>query len=125
MARIRSSGTTDHEHTLTGEKLSLLAVFAHPEDEAFGPAGTLAKYASEGVQVSLVTASRETPASLNARVATLPRLDESLSAPPRETSCSCSTSGIRRICLLNSASGGLATQEEAMQERLVRLIREL
>ena len=47
------------EHSVSGEKLSLLAVFAHPEDESFGPAGTLAKYANEGVQVSLAMATRE------------------------------------------------------------------
>lgn len=32
----------------------LLAVFAHPDDESFGPGGTLAKYAAEGVDVWLV-----------------------------------------------------------------------
>ncbi len=28
----------------------LLIVTAHPDDEAFGPAGTLVKYADEGVE---------------------------------------------------------------------------
>ena len=32
----------------------LLAVFAHPDDESFGPGGTLAKYAAEGAEVWLV-----------------------------------------------------------------------
>lgn len=36
----------------------ILAVFAHPDDEAFGPAGTLAKYAREGVEVHLVCVTR-------------------------------------------------------------------
>lgn len=36
----------------------LMAVFAHPDDESLGVGGTLAKYASEGVEVSLVTATR-------------------------------------------------------------------
>jgi N-acetyl-1-D-myo-inositol-2-amino-2-deoxy-alpha-D-glucopyranoside deacetylase len=37
---------------------TLLAVFAHPDDESFGPGGTLARYAREGVQVHLVCATR-------------------------------------------------------------------
>lgn len=36
----------------------LLAVLAHPDDESLGFGGTLAKYASEGVEVCLVTATR-------------------------------------------------------------------
>ena len=31
-----------------------MAVFAHPDDESFGPGGTLAKYAAEGAEVWLV-----------------------------------------------------------------------
>jgi LmbE family N-acetylglucosaminyl deacetylase len=36
----------------------LLAVLAHPDDESLGVGGTLAKYAAEGVDVFLVTATR-------------------------------------------------------------------
>ncbi len=36
----------------------LLAVFAHPDDEAFGPGGTLAKYAAQGVEIHLLSATR-------------------------------------------------------------------
>ena len=39
-------------------KRTLMAVFAHPDDEAFGTGGTLAKYAAEGCDVYLVTATR-------------------------------------------------------------------
>ena len=38
--------------------LKLMAVLAHPDDESLGFGGTLAKYASEGVDVSVVTATR-------------------------------------------------------------------
>ena len=37
---------------------SLLAIFAHPDDEAFSSGGTLARYAKQGVQVSLICATR-------------------------------------------------------------------
>jgi LmbE family N-acetylglucosaminyl deacetylase len=36
----------------------LMAVLAHPDDESLGFGGTLAKYAAEGVEVSVVTATR-------------------------------------------------------------------
>ena len=35
-----------------------MAVLAHPDDESLGVGGTLAKYAAEGVDVFLVTATR-------------------------------------------------------------------
>lgn len=38
--------------------LRLMAVLAHPDDESLGVGGTLARYASEGVEVYLVTATR-------------------------------------------------------------------
>ena len=37
---------------------TLLAIFAHPDDEAFGTGGTLARYAAEGVRVRLICATR-------------------------------------------------------------------
>jgi ATP-dependent Lon protease len=43
---------------LTLSSLTLMAVFAHPDDEAFGTGGTLSKYADEGCDVYLVTATR-------------------------------------------------------------------
>jgi LmbE family N-acetylglucosaminyl deacetylase len=36
----------------------LMAVLAHPDDESLGVGGTLAKYASEGIDVFLLTATR-------------------------------------------------------------------
>jgi LmbE family N-acetylglucosaminyl deacetylase len=41
---------------LTRQKL--LAVFAHPDDESFGPGGTLAHYAGQGTDVRLLCATR-------------------------------------------------------------------
>lgn len=39
------------------DKLTLMAIFAHPDDEAFGTGGVLSKYAHEGVEVHLVMAT--------------------------------------------------------------------
>jgi LmbE family N-acetylglucosaminyl deacetylase len=41
-----------------GRNLTLMAVLAHPDDESLGFGGTLAKYAAEGVDVVLLTATR-------------------------------------------------------------------
>ncbi|HUF39332.1 MAG TPA: PIG-L deacetylase family protein [Anaerolineales bacterium] len=40
------------------DRLKLLAVLAHPDDESLGFGGSLAKYAAEGVEVSLIVATR-------------------------------------------------------------------
>lgn len=39
------------------QKRTLLGVFAHPDDESFGPGGTLARYAREGVDVHVIIAT--------------------------------------------------------------------
>jgi mycothiol S-conjugate amidase len=40
------------------EPLTLMAVHAHPDDESFGSAGTLARYSAEGTTTCLVVATR-------------------------------------------------------------------
>lgn len=39
------------------DKQTLLAVLAHPDDESFGPGGTLARYAAQGTAVHIVIAT--------------------------------------------------------------------
>jgi N-acetylglucosamine malate deacetylase 2 len=46
----------------------ILAVFAHPDDEAFGPGGTLAKYAHEGVDVHLLSATKGEAGQMDEKV---------------------------------------------------------
>lgn len=122
MSRTSPSLPSISEHSLSGEKLSLLAVFAHPEDESFGPAGTLAKYANEGVQVTLVTATRPSPATVEIK----PLAPEDAATGVRDRLCSCRTSGVRRACLFDYHPGQLSEVDPAIiQDRLVRLIREI
>lgn len=39
-------------------KKKILCIFAHPDDESFGPGGTLARYAREGVDIEILCATR-------------------------------------------------------------------
>lgn len=85
------------------DKLSLLAVFAHPDDESCGPGATLAMYAHRGVHVSLVTI---TSGELGAwgTDQTIPvhkfGLERML-----ELQCACKSLGIRRWAVLGYADG--------------------
>ena len=40
------------------ETLKLMCILAHPDDESLGTGGILAKYAAEGVETYLITATR-------------------------------------------------------------------
>src|SRR5579864_649682 len=40
------------------DRLKLMAILAHPDDESLGNGGMLAKYAAEGIKTYLVTATR-------------------------------------------------------------------
>lgn len=40
---------------MTDRPLTLMAVHAHPDDEATGTGGVLARYAAEGIRTVLVT----------------------------------------------------------------------
>ena len=46
------------EPQTASQPLKLMAVLAHPDDESLGIGGTLAKYAAEGVETCLLTATR-------------------------------------------------------------------
>jgi LmbE family N-acetylglucosaminyl deacetylase len=116
-----SSRRLTTEHSLTGEKLSLLAVFAHVEDESFGPAGTLAKYVNEGVRVTLATATNASHSGL----AYFNSWNTSLAPDARDRLCSCRTSGIRRTCFDYHPDEFRYVDTERLEGRLVALIRQV
>jgi LmbE family N-acetylglucosaminyl deacetylase len=85
------------------QKLTLMAIYAHPDDEAFGTGGTLAKYAAEGVEVHLVTATlgeagRVANPALN--------VTRPLGAwREQELRCACECYGIKQLHLLRYVDG--------------------
>jgi LmbE family N-acetylglucosaminyl deacetylase len=85
---------------------TLLAVFAHPDDESFGPGGTLAKYAAEGAAMHLICATRGEAGESDA-----PDLDECEDlACQRERELRCATSilGLTELHLLDYRDSGMA-----------------
>jgi LmbE family N-acetylglucosaminyl deacetylase len=113
------------EETLTmSSKLTLMAVFAHPDDEAFGIGGTLAKYAAEGCDVYLVTATRGEAGQIAepdlATPANLPFIRE------QELRCACDIYGIHPPRFLDYQDGQLPIVHQGQAVgKLVRIVREL
>jgi LmbE family N-acetylglucosaminyl deacetylase len=111
------------EERKPGER-SLLAVFAHPDDESFGPGGTLAKYAAEGVDVFLITATRGEVGMTGGLPINGPQ--ELGQVRERELQCSCRVLGIQRLCFLDYLDGRLGSYDPLEVEgKIVRLIREM
>ena len=102
----------------------LLAIFAHPDDESFSVAGTLARYHREGRPLALVTATdgeagRVTAVRADDRkeVAALRR---------RELLAAAGVIGVDRIFTLGHPDGGLDVMSgDALIAELVGLIRRL
>ena len=117
-------------------KLTLLAVLAHPDDESFGMGGTLALYASRGVDVHLVCATRgevgEVPPVLLKGFESIAKLRES------ELRCAAGILGLADVHFLGFRDSGmpgspdnihpqaLAAQPlDEVAAKVVRIVREL
>lgn len=95
--------------------LRLLCVLAHPDDESLGMGGTIARYASEGVETYLVTATRGEKGWFGDEkeypgVAALGQLREA------ELVCASETLGFREVSFMDYIDGDLdqAPPEEAV-----------
>jgi N-acetyl-1-D-myo-inositol-2-amino-2-deoxy-alpha-D-glucopyranoside deacetylase len=91
-------------------KKTLLAIFAHPDDEAFGTGGTLARYAAEGADVVLVCATRGEAGEI---------ADENLATPEslgqvreNELRCAAGALGISEVIFLGYRDSGMAGTPE-------------
>ncbi len=91
----------------TSQSLTLMAVFAHPDDESFGTGGTLARYGVDpDVRVVLVCATRGEAGEIS---------DSKLSTPEQlgqvreqELRCACKTLGIDALHFLDYRDSGMA-----------------
>jgi len=84
---------------------SLLAVFAHPDDETFRPGGSLALLARQGVRVQVLTVTRGGAGSCGAPPLCTP--EELPVVRERELYCACAALGIERPILLDYQDGFL------------------
>src|SRR5207247_11211481 len=98
--------------------LKLMCVLAHPDDESLGNGGTLAKYAAEGVETYLVTATRGEqgwfgPAEANPGPEVLGRTREA------ELRNAAKASGLQTVDLLDNKDGEL---DQAKPDELILTI---
>lgn len=83
----------------------ILAIFAHPDDEAFGVGGTLARCAAEGHAVELVSATRGEAGEISDdRLATAERLGE---VREQELRCAAKALGIQAVHFLDYCDSGM------------------
>ena len=89
---------------------TILAVFAHPDDEAFGTGGTLARCAGEGHRVALVCATRgEVGEISDDRLATPETLGQ---VREQELRCAAAKIGVSELIFLNYRDSGMAGTPE-------------
>jgi LmbE family N-acetylglucosaminyl deacetylase len=92
---------------------TLLAVFAHPDDESFGPGGALAKYGAEGIAVHLICATRGEAGESNT-----PELGEDLARQrEQELRCAASILGLTEVHLLGYRDSGMAGSSDNQHPR--------
>ncbi len=116
------------------EHLSLMGVYAHPDDEQ-GATGSLAKYSREGVNTTLVVATRgeagEIAPGVDATTENLGAVRE------QEMRCAARTAGVRNLYFLDYCDSGMAGTPEnesplsfhqaslfSVAEKVTRIIRQ-
>jgi LmbE family N-acetylglucosaminyl deacetylase len=103
-------------NTQTRPPLTLMAVFAHPDDESFGSGGMLAHYGADpDVRVVLVCATRGEAGEIsNPDLATPERLGE---VREQELRCACRTLGVDELYLLGYRDSGMAGSDQNLDPR--------
>jgi len=102
------------------ERLTLMAVFAHPDDESFGTGGTLARYGDDpGVRVVLLCATRGEAGEISdPSLGTKERLAEVREA---ELRCAVEALGIDELVFLDYRDSGMAGTVENLDPRSLNM----
>ncbi len=85
--------------------MKFLCVFAHPDDEAYGPAGTIARLIAEGATGYLLTLTRGGAGTLG--ICKQLSVDEKKKLRTRELACAVQQLGIKEHFVLDMPDGGL------------------
>ncbi len=102
--------------------LSLLAIFAHPDDEAIMTGGTLAFYARRGVEVNLLCATRGEWGTISCE--SLASRENLAEVREQELRHSCSILGVNLLGFLDCPDGKVnETTWCETEEKIVRYIR--
>lgn len=105
------------------EPLALLAVYAHPDDEAYGSAGTLAKYVSEGARATVISATRGEAGEISDPA--LASTENLAAVREAELRRACAILGLTDVRFLDVPDGGVANcNREAVVGNIVAVIRE-
>jgi LmbE family N-acetylglucosaminyl deacetylase len=107
----------------TTTPLKILGIFAHPDDEVFCAGGTFARYADEGADVMVVSATKGDAGQIrDARIATRRSLG---TVRARELQESCRKLGIQHCQCLDYGDGTLRDMDiNILIEDVTRIIRE-
>lgn len=121
---------------MSTEKRKLLVVMAHPDDETFGTGGTLAYYASKGVEVHLICATRGEVGDVEPEM--LLGFESIADLRENELRCAAETLGISQVHMLDYRDSGMpgsidnvhpralaAAPLEQVAGEIVKYIREL
>lgn len=105
--------------------LRLLCVLAHPDDESLGTGGTLARYAAEGVETYVVTATRGERGRFG-DTGERPPPEVVGAAREAELRAAAAELGVHEVSLLGYPDGGLASVDpEAAQDAIVSHLRRI
>jgi len=93
----------------------LLAVFAHPDDETFGPGGTLARYAASGVEVHYACATRGEAGEVAAE--SLNGYEDVAHLRTAEVECAARILGIQEVHFLGYRDSGMPGSEDNLHPK--------
>jgi LmbE family N-acetylglucosaminyl deacetylase len=95
-----------------------MCVLAHPDDESLGTGGTLAKYAAEGVETFLVTATRGERGRFG-RAGDRPGVDVVGRVRETELMAAARELGVREVTLLGYPDGALDSVDPAAAQEVI------